>query len=155
MVEQTTKRAKRSVLHRQRKEEEKNAPKLEARAVARNIRISPRKVRSIVNAIRGKDVGTALQLLEFSPKKSARLVHKVLRSAISNAENNYGMSIDTLYVQNAVVDDGPRMKRLWQRGRGRADIQQKRFSHITVVVRDRSREGSVATEQSPQERGEE
>jgi len=109
-------RAKRSVLHRQRKEQEKNVPKLDARAVARNVRISPRKVRSIVNAIRGKDVGMALQLLEFSPKKSARIVHKVLRSAISNAENNYGMSIDTLYVHHAVADDGPRMKRLWQEG---------------------------------------
>lgn len=148
-------RAKRSVLHRQRKEQEKNVPKLDARAVARNVRISPRKVRSIVNAIRGKDVGMALQLLEFSPKKSARIVHKVLRSAISNAENNYGMSIDTLYVHHAVADDGPRMKRLWARGRGRADIQQKRFSHITVVVRDRSREGGQATAQIPQERGEE
>lgn len=82
-------------------------------------------------------MGDAFQILEFSPKKASRLVYKVLRSAVANAENNFGLNVDNLYVESAVVDDGPRMKRLWPRGRGRADIQQKRFSHITVVVANR------------------
>ncbi len=97
---------------------------------------SLRKARSVVNAIRNKEVGEAFQILEFSPKKASRLVYKVLRSAVANAENNFGLNIDSLYVEKAVVDDGPRMKRLWPRGR-EEQYQQKRFSHITVVVANR------------------
>nr|WP_235599809.1 MULTISPECIES: 50S ribosomal protein L22 [Kosmotoga] len=127
---------------------------MEARAVARYIRISPRKARAVVNAIRGKSVGEAFQILEFSPKKAARIVSKVLRSAVANAENNFGLNVDTLYVSHAVVDDGPRMKRLWPRGRGRADILQKRFSHITIVVRDSEKEtqdNNMESNNNPQE----
>ncbi len=134
---QATQRDKRSVLHRKRKEEKAATPVTQAKAVAKFVRISPRKARSVVNAIRNREVGEAFQILEFSPKKASRLVYKVLRSAVANAENNFGLNIDSLYVEKAVVDDGPRMKRLWPRGRGRADIQQKRFSHITVVVANR------------------
>ncbi|MBN2253189.1 MAG: 50S ribosomal protein L22 [Kosmotogaceae bacterium] len=134
---QASQRDKRSVLHRKRKEESAATPVTQAKAVAKFVRISPRKARSVVNAIRNREVGEAFQILEFSPKKASRLVYKVLRSAVANAENNFGLNIDSLYVEKAVVDDGPRMKRLWPRGRGRADIQQKRFSHITVVVANR------------------
>jgi large subunit ribosomal protein L22 len=134
---QTVQRDKRSVFHRKRKEEKAATPVTQAKAVAKFVRISPRKARSVVNAIRNKEVGEAFQILEFSPKKASRLVYKVLRSAVANAENNFGLNVDSLYVEKAVVDDGPRMKRLWPRGRGRADIQQKRFSHITVVVANR------------------
>ncbi|HNU23961.1 MAG TPA: 50S ribosomal protein L22 [Mesotoga sp.] len=134
---QATQRDKRSVFHRKRKEAAAATPVTQAKAVAKFVRISPRKARSVVNAIRNKEVGEAFQILEFSPKKASRLVYKVLRSAVANAENNFGLNIDSLYVEKAVVDDGPRMKRLWPRGRGRADIQQKRFSHITVVVANR------------------
>lgn len=134
---QGTPKQKRSVFHRSRKEAEAAGPVTQAKAVAKYIRISPRKARSVVNAIRDKNVGEAFQILEFSPKKASRLVYKVLRSAVANAENNFGLNVDGLYVEKAVVDDGPRMKRLWARGRGRADIQQKRFSHITVVVANR------------------
>jgi large subunit ribosomal protein L22 len=134
---QTSQRDKRSVLHKKRKEEKAATPVTQAKAVAKFVRISPRKARSVVNAIRNREVGEAFQILEFSPKKASRLVYKVLRSAVANAENNFGLNIDSLYVEKAVVDDGPRMKRLWPRGRGRADIQQKRFSHITVVVANR------------------
>ncbi|HDP77393.1 MAG TPA: 50S ribosomal protein L22 [Mesotoga infera] len=134
---QAGQRDKRSVLHKKRKEEKAATPVTQAKAVAKFVRISPRKARSVVNAIRNREVGEAFQILEFSPKKASRLVYKVLRSAVANAENNFGLNIDSLYVEKAVVDDGPRMKRLWPRGRGRADIQQKRFSHITVVVANR------------------
>nr|WP_235598517.1 50S ribosomal protein L22 [Kosmotoga arenicorallina] len=123
---------------------------MEARAVAKYLRISPLKARDVVNAIRGKNVGEAFQILEFSPKKAARLVYKVLRSAVANAENNFGLDVDNLYVSEAVVEDGPRMKRLWTRGRGRADILLKRFSHIRLVVKDREKEKELTI---PQERG--
>jgi len=142
MEEKTAKRPKRSILHRQRKE--KAEPVIEARAVARYVRISPRKARSVINAIRGKNVDEAFAILQFSPKKAARIIHKVLKSAVANAENNYGLNPDALYISQCHVDDGPRMKRIWPRGRGRADILLKRMSHITVVVRDRSKEQELA-----------
>jgi LSU ribosomal protein L22P len=90
-----------------------------------------------VNAIRGKSVDEAFQILQMSPKKASRLVEKVLASAVANAENNAKLSRENLYVSHCVVDDGPRMKRIWMRGRGRADIIQRRMCHITVVVRSK------------------
>ncbi|MGC8820603.1 MAG: 50S ribosomal protein L22 [Fervidobacterium sp.] len=131
---------KRSKFHAKRKETLATLPKYEARAVARFVRISPRKARSVVNSIRGKNVSEAFNLLEFSPKKAARIVYNVLKSAVANATNNLGLSEDNLYVAACYVNDGPRMKRVWARGRGRADIIQKRMSHVTVVVRDREKE---------------
>ncbi|KAF2957579.1 50S ribosomal protein L22 [Thermotoga sp. Ku-13t] len=126
-------RPKRSVQHRQKQESEAK----EARAVARYVRLSPRKARCVVNAIRGKSVDEAFQILQMSPKKAARIVEKVLASAVANAENNAKLSRESLYVSHCVVDDGPRMKRIWIRGRGRADIIQRRMCHITVVVKSR------------------
>ncbi len=134
------KRVKRSIYHKMKKEEGAKAPKIGARAVARFVRISPRKARSTVNAIRGRDVSDAFAILTFSPKKAARIVYKVLQSAVANAVNNFGLNEDNLYVAEAYVNDGPRLKRLWPRGRGRADIIQHRYSHITVIVRDREKE---------------
>ena len=131
---------KRSSFHRMRKEILSSMPKIEARAVARYVRISPRKARSVINAIRGKNVNEAFAILELSPKKAARIIYKVLKSAVANAENNLNLDPENLYVSECYVDDGPRLKRLWPRGRGRADIIQRRLSHITVVVRDRTRE---------------
>ncbi|HDG62496.1 MAG: 50S ribosomal protein L22 [Thermotogae bacterium] len=131
---------KRSAFHRMRKETLSSMPKIEARAVARYVRISPRKARSVINAIRGKDVNEAFAILELSPKKAARIIYKVLKSAVANAENNLNLDPENLYVSECYVDDGPRLKRLWPRGRGRADIIQRRLSHITVVVRDKTRE---------------
>ncbi len=141
------KRVKRSVYHKYRKEEEARKPKIEARAVAKYIRISPRKARSTINAIRGKDVNEAFAILTFSPKKAARIIYKVLQSAVANAVNNFGLNEDNLYVAEAYVNDGPRLKRLWPRGRGRADIIQHRYSHITVVVRDREKEKELLKEE--------
>ncbi len=110
---------------------------MRARATARYVRISPYKARPVIDLIRGKPVDEALKILQFTPKKAARLIKKVLESAIANAENNYGMDVDRLYVVEAYVDEGPRLKRIWPRGWGRASRILKRMSHITVVVEEK------------------
>jgi len=124
--------SKRSVFHRNRKAKLAEIPVSEAKATAKYLRISPKKVRSVVNAIRGEKVDRAMDLLNFSPKKGAALVKKVLDSAIANAVHNFELDADNLYVKATFVDEGPRLKRVWARGRGRADILLKRMSHITV-----------------------
>ncbi len=111
---------------------------MEARATAKYVRISPYKARPVIDLIRGKDVQEALQILEFTPKKAARLIKKVLESAIANAEHNYNMDPDRLYVKRAYVDEGPRFKRIWPRAWGRASRILKRTSHITVVVEEKT-----------------
>ncbi|MBX6422035.1 50S ribosomal protein L22 [Thermosulfurimonas sp. F29] len=111
---------------------------MEARATARYVRISPYKARPVIDLIRGKSVQEALQILEFTPKKAARLIKKVLESAIANAEHNYNMDPDRLYVKRAYVDEGPRWKRIWPRAWGRASRILKRTSHITVVVEEKT-----------------
>lgn len=140
MSTETTKKMKRSVFHKQRKEQEAAKPKTGASATAKFIRISPYKCRSTANAIRNKKVSEALKILMFSPKKSARIIYKVLMSAIANAENNFGLESDKLIVSEIMINEGPRMKRLWARSRGRADILQKRMSHIYIKVKDPSLE---------------
>ncbi|ABY92174.1 LSU ribosomal protein L22P [Thermoanaerobacter thermohydrosulfuricus] len=110
---------------------------MEARAIARYVRISPRKVRLVLNLIRGKHVDEALTILRFTPKRASGIVAKVLKSAIANAENNHGMNRDNLYVAKAVADEGPTMKRVFPRAMGRADIMRKRTSHITIVVKEK------------------
>ncbi len=110
---------------------------MEARAVAKYVRISPYKARLVVDLIRGKPVSEALNILNFTPKKAARLVKKVLESAIANAEHNYQMDPDRLYVKRAYVDEGPRLKRIWPRAFGRASRILKRTSHITIVVEEK------------------
>jgi len=137
-VQQDGRKVKRSVYHRLRKEKEASEPKVEARAVTKYVRISPKKVRSMANSIRNKDISEALQILTFSPKKSARILYKTLMSAIANAENNFGLNAENLYVSEVMVNEGPRLKRLWPRSHGRADILQKRMSHIYITVRDKS-----------------
>ncbi|SHF33421.1 LSU ribosomal protein L22P [Thermoanaerobacter uzonensis DSM 18761] len=110
---------------------------MEARAIARYVRISPRKVRLVLNLIRGKHVDEALTILRFTPKRASGIVAKVLKSAIANAENNHGMNRDNLYVAKAVADEGPTMKRVFPRAMGRADVIRKRTSHITIVVKEK------------------
>lgn len=114
---------------------------MEAKAVAKHIRISPRKARQAVDLIRGKGAVNALSILKFLPNKSARIVEKVLKSAMANAENNMNMDTDTLVVSRAFVDPGPTMKRVSPRAMGRAYIIRKRTSHITVAVSDSEEEG--------------
>ena len=110
---------------------------MEARAIARHIRISPRKARQVIDLIRGKDVEEALAILQLTPKGGSPIVEKVVRSAVANAENNYDMDVDSLYVAECYVDQGPTMKRIKPRARGMANRIRKRTSHITVVLREK------------------
>ncbi len=110
---------------------------MEAKAVAKYIRISPNKVRQVVDLIRGKDVREALAILKFTPKRAASAVEKVVKSAVANAEHNYEMSGDNLYIAKVYVDNGPTWKRFKPRAMGRADQMLKRTSHITVVVSEK------------------
>jgi len=109
---------------------------MEARAVHRGARISPQKARLVADQVRGLQVGKAADLLHFSPKKAAHLIRKVLLSAVSNAENNLGADVDELKVTTVFVDEGPRMKRMHARAKGRGNRIVKRTAHITVVVGD-------------------
>ena len=110
---------------------------MEALAKHNFARISPQKARLVADQIRGKSVDQALEILTFSNKKAADLIKKVLESAIANAEHNEGADIDDLSVAKIFVDEGPIMKRIMPRAKGRADRILKRSSHITVVVADR------------------
>ena len=105
----------------------------EARAIWRRARMSTSKVRLVVDLIRGKQVDNALAILQNSPKKAARMVEKVLKSAIANAEQK-GLDPEELIVKRAYVDEGPTMKRVRPRAMGRANIRRRRTCHITVVV---------------------
>jgi len=110
---------------------------VEAKAVAKYIRIAPRKARVVIDLIRGKNVAEAFAILKFTPKAGADVVNKVLKSAVANAENNFDMNGDALYVAEAFVDQGPTLKRIHPRSRGQAFKILKRTSHVTVVVKER------------------
>jgi large subunit ribosomal protein L22 len=110
---------------------------MEAKAIARHVRISPRKVRPVMDLIKGKSVDEALAVLQFTPNRAARVVAKVVQSAAANAEHNLELARDTLQVSRAYVDSGPNARRMHARARGRADVIKKRSSHITVVVAER------------------
>ncbi|MBM2829501.1 MAG: ribosomal protein [Gammaproteobacteria bacterium] len=103
-------------------------------ATLKYTRLSPRKMRLVADQIRGLPVDRALNILAFSNKKSAAVIKKVLESAIANAEHNDGVDIDVLKVQSICIDQGPTMKRLRTRARGRADKILKRSSHVTVTI---------------------
>lgn len=107
---------------------------METKAILRGARISAQKVRLVADQVRGMPVGRAADLLQFSDKKAAHLVRKVLLSAVSNAENNDGADVDELKVARIFVDEGPFMKRFRARAKGRGARILKRTSHITVVV---------------------
>ncbi|WP_243029079.1 MULTISPECIES: 50S ribosomal protein L22 [Thermus] len=107
---------------------------MEAKAIARYVRISPRKVRLVVDLIRGKSLEEARAILRYTPKRGAYYVAKVLESAAANAVNNHDMLEDRLFVKAAFVDEGPALKRVLPRARGRADIIKKKTSHITVIL---------------------
>lgn len=109
---------------------------MEALAKHKFARSSAQKTRLVADQVRGLSVEKALNVLTYSPKKAAELVKKVLLSAIANAEHNEGADIDTLKVKTVFVDEGPSMKRIKPRAKGRADRIVKRTSHITVVVAD-------------------
>lgn len=116
---------------------------METKASAKYIRVSARKARLVVDLIRGKDVADAQQILEYSPKAAARVVSKVLNSAIANAEHNNGLNPDELFVSRAFVDEGPTLKRFRPRAMGRATRINKRTSHITLVLDEREPRGEA------------
>ena len=109
---------------------------METQAVLRHARISPQKARLVADQVRGMQVERALNVLKFSNKKAAELIKKVLDSAIANAEHNDGADIDELKVSTIFVDEGPTLKRIKTRAKGRADRIFKRSCHITVKVSD-------------------
>lgn len=107
---------------------------MEAKAVARSVRIAPRKARLVVDLIRGKRVAEAFAILKHTPKAASPIVEKVLYSAVANAGHNYNMDVDNLVVSKAYVDQGTTLKRFRPRAQGRAYRIHKRTSHITIVV---------------------
>ncbi|MEJ2588821.1 MAG: 50S ribosomal protein L22 [Deltaproteobacteria bacterium] len=109
---------------------------METRAAAKFIRISPQKIRLVMNEVRGKKVEEALNLLTFSPQRGARLLKKLIDSAVANAQENTGSDVDTLYVKRIYADEGPTLKRWRPRALGRATRINKRTSHLTVVLDD-------------------
>lgn len=106
----------------------------EVRANAKYVPVSPQKVRLVLDLVRDKDVDEALAILEFTPKRAARYVTKVLKSAIANAEENFGLAREDLYIAEIHADDGPTLKRGRAGARGRFKPILKRTSHITVVL---------------------
>ena len=110
---------------------------MEAKATARYVRISPRKVKIVCDLIRGKDVPTALAILMQTPKAASEPLTKLVKSAAANAENNHQMDPEKLYVSATYANPGPIIKRMMPRAQGRADRINKRTSHITVVVSER------------------
>ena len=116
---------------------------METHATAKYIRMSPTKVRQVVDLIRAKDVQEARRILTFTSRAAGRPVLKVLESAIANAENNFNLDVDELVVSKAYVDEGPILKRWRPRARGRATRIRKRTSHITVFVGNDDEEEEV------------
>ena len=117
------------------------AEAFEVKAVARHVQISPQKVRLVLDVVRNKDAEEALDILRFMPQKAAEPVYKLVQSAVANAEQNYGLEIDELYISRIYADDGPR-RRLSPYGgrfgaRGRFKPILRRTSHVTVVLAER------------------
>ena len=110
---------------------------MESKAIAKYVRVAPRKVRVVMDLIRGKNVTEALAILKFTPKVGADVIEKVLKSAVANAEHNFDMNVDNLYVSTVFVDQGPTLKRIHPRSRGQAFKILKRTSHVTVIVKER------------------
>lgn len=118
------------------------ADKTGYRAIARFLMVSPFKVRPVADAVRKRPYTEAVAILENLPQKGAALIKKVLKSAAANAlVQNKELDEGMLYVKELRVDEGPRLRRVWFRGRGRADMLQKRMSHITAVVDEIGRTG--------------
>lgn len=107
------------------------------KSIGKYLPISPRKSRRMIDQIRGEKVESALLILQFSPKRPAKMIYKVLKSAVANAENNFNKNIDELFVSKAFVDEGPTLKRFRPRAMGRAAKINKRTSHITIEVEEK------------------
>ncbi len=110
---------------------------MEARAIARHIRIAPRKAKLVADLVRGKKVDEALAILKFTPRGASPIIEKLLRSAIANAENNHDMDKEELFIAEIYANQGPTMKRFRPRAQGRATKILKRTSHIGIVLREK------------------
>ena len=121
---------------------------MQSKAIAKTVRIAPRKVRLILDLVRGKEVGEAISILKLTNKRSSPVVEKLVKSAVANAEHNYDMDIDNLYISEIYADEGPTLKRFRPRAQGRATKINKRTSHITVVVEEYANEAEVETEEN-------
>ena len=109
---------------------------MQVRAIAKDIGIPPRKMRLVTNAVKGKSVNEALAYLQFLPNAGAKPVSKVVASAVANAENNYNLDPDALFILNIVTDDSFRIKRVKARSRGQAARILRRYCHVSVIVSD-------------------
>ena len=125
--------------HRSQIKRERNEQQKDRRPSAKisYARVSVQKACYVLDAIRGKDVTTALGILAYNPRYASTVIEKLLKSAIANAENNNGMSADNLYIEECYANKGPTMKRIRPRAQGRAYRIEKRMSHITIVLNDR------------------
>ena len=109
---------------------------MEAKAIAKYVRVSPRKAGQICSLVRGKNVDEALAILKFTPRGAAADIAKVVKSAKANAENNHEMNAENLYIASIVANQGPTIKRFMPRAKGRATMIRKRTSHIEVVLKE-------------------
>lgn len=107
---------------------------MEAKAIAKYIRVSPRKARLVAQNVNGRSVEDAMNILKFTPNKAAELIYKVMRSALANAEQVPGTDVDALVVKQVMINEGPTWKRFMPRSQGRANNILKRTSHITVIL---------------------
>ena len=107
---------------------------METNAVAKYVRISPQKIRLIMDQVRGKKVEEAINMLSFAPQRGARILKKLIDSVVANAEQNSDMDVDTLFIKRIYADEGPTLKRFRPRALGRATRIRKRSSHLTVVL---------------------
>ncbi|WP_291635530.1 50S ribosomal protein L22 [Clostridium sp.] len=110
---------------------------MEAKAIAKYVRTSSMKIGIVLDLIRGKNVNEAFAILQYTPKRAADVVNKVLKSAVANAENNFNLDVNRLFVANAYACQGPTLKRFRPRAQGRAYRIKKRSSHITIMVTER------------------
>ena len=110
---------------------------MEARAILKYARISPRKVKIVMDLIRNQDADKAMAILKFTPKSACEYLEKLLASAMANAENNHDMNVDSLYVAQVFANPGPILKRIMPRAQGRAFRINKRTSHITIVLKEK------------------
>ncbi len=110
---------------------------MESKAQAKTVRISSRKVKLVIDLIRGKDVGEAFAILKYTPKAASPMVEKLLKSAVANAEHNYNMDTENLYIKEVFVGEGPTLKRIRPRAQGSATQILKRTSHTTIVVAEK------------------
>ena len=110
---------------------------MEARAILKYARISPRKVKIVLDLIRNQPADKAMAILRFTPKSACEYLEKLLKSAMANAENNHNMDVSKLYVAECFVCPGPTLKRIMPRAKGSADRILKRTSHVTIVVKER------------------